>query len=145
MGILDIFKKSFKPRTDRDPLPGSEYPTKVIVLKGKDFDKAASKYPFLLLEFHADWCAPCQHMKPKIKWLGKELTGKVVVGTVDVERQKELASRFRVRSIPKMILLHYGEHVESWMGFKDITRLSKDLLKCHQEYEQAISGHDEAE
>ncbi|MEA3559217.1 MAG: thioredoxin family protein [Candidatus Thermoplasmatota archaeon] len=142
MGILDIFKKGFKPITDRDPLPLDEFPTRAIILKEKDFEKAARKYPFLLLEFHADWCAPCKHMKPKIKWLAKELSGKVVVGTVDVERQRGLASRFRVRGIPRMILLHYGDNVESWMGFRDITKLSKDLLRYHRQYEEAMSESD---
>lgn len=140
MGFFDIFKKGFEPRIDIDPPEKDEYPSREITIKENSFDKVSGKYPFLLLEFHADWCGPCKHMKPKVKWLAKELKGKVVVGTVDVERQKGLASRFKVRGIPRMILLHYGESVDSWMGARDISRISKELLRYHKQYEQTLLG-----
>ena len=72
-----------------------------------------------LVDFWAPWCGPCQMLGPVIDELAGEYAGRIKVGKVDVDNNKELARRFKVMSIPTVILLENGEEVERFVGVKD--------------------------
>ena len=141
MGLKDIFHRGFKPKTDKRPPVGLDYPSGGMVLDERRHDEVIHGYPFVLLEFFAVWCAPCNKMRPKMKWLAKEMKGKVLVATVDVGSQKRLAGRYGVKGVPRFILLHFGEEVESFQGVQDVTRLSRKLDSYHRAYVETVEGH----
>jgi thioredoxin 1 len=69
-----------------------------------------------LIYFHADWCGPCQPMKPIIKEIEAEMQDKLKVTRVDVDQQQEMASKYGVMSIPTFIFLKEGKEEERLIG-----------------------------
>ncbi len=53
-----------------------------------------------LIDFYADWCAPCRMVAPVLEELAKEYAGKINIYKIDTEDQQELAAIFGIRSIP---------------------------------------------
>jgi thioredoxin len=70
----------------------------------------------VLLDFWAVWCAPCRLIAPLIDQLAKELSGKVRVGKLDVDQNQLTAARYRVQSIPTLLILKDGQEVNRLVG-----------------------------
>jgi thioredoxin len=56
-----------------------------------------------VIDFYADWCKPCRMVAPIMDDLAKEYDGKVKIYKVDVDKEKQLAAVFQVRSIPAVL------------------------------------------
>ena len=70
----------------------------------------------VLVDFWADWCGPCRMLAPLIEDLAKEYEGKIKVGKVNVDEQQELAMKYRVVSIPTLVLFREGQAVNRLVG-----------------------------
>ena len=69
-----------------------------------------------ITDFYADWCGPCQAMKPIFAEVEKEYEGKVEFKKVDVEANGEEAQKFGVLSIPTFVITKDGEEVDRKSG-----------------------------
>ena len=69
----------------------------------------------VLIDFWATWCGPCQAVGPIIEEIAEERT-EIKVGKVNVDDYPELAARFRVMSIPTMILVKNGVEADRAVG-----------------------------
>jgi thioredoxin 1 len=81
------------------------------------------KSGIVLVDFWAAWCGPCKMMGPVLNDLAEEVNGKVTIGKINVEEQKVTASKFKIRSIPTMILFKNGIEIHRFIGFK-----SKEII-----------------
>jgi len=72
----------------------------------------------VLLDFWADWCAPCRMLSPVVEEIADELKDKIKVGKVNVDEQPELASAFKVFSIPMLVVMKNGKIVNSSVGLQ---------------------------
>ena len=63
----------------------------------------------VFVDFWATWCGPCSMISPIVEELAKEYEGKVNFVKVDVDQNKELASRYNVFSIPNLVIFRNGE------------------------------------
>ncbi|MCD7861466.1 MAG: thioredoxin [Oscillospiraceae bacterium] len=70
----------------------------------------------VLLDFWASWCGPCRMLSPVVDELSEEYSGKIMFGKVNVDEQPELATAYRVRSIPTLIYFKSGEVMETSVG-----------------------------
>lgn len=70
----------------------------------------------VLVDFYADWCGPCKMMAPVIENLAVEYAGKINVGKLNVDTSQASAVKYRVMSIPTMILFVNGEVKETIVG-----------------------------
>lgn len=70
----------------------------------------------VLIDFWATWCAPCQMLLPIIEELSEELES-VKVCKINVDEEREIASKYNVMSIPTLILLKDGQVSETSVGF----------------------------
>lgn len=85
-----------------------------------------------LVDFWAQWCAPCLAADPVLEELAKEYDGKVNFAKVNVDGNSPLAARYGVAAIPTMIIFKDGQPVQQIIGFKrkkDLMRIIDDLLQ----------------
>lgn len=76
----------------------------------------ASKNTPVLVDFWAEWCAPCRALKPLLEKLADEFEGRILVAKVDTEQQQELAARFGIRGIPDVRAFVDGAVVDGFTG-----------------------------
>ncbi len=81
----------------------------------------------VLVDFYADWCGPCKMLGPVIADLAKEYEGRVKVAKANVDEQMELAQKFRVVSIPTILIFNKGEVVKQFVGFTAKQQLAEAL------------------
>ena len=72
----------------------------------------------VLVDFWASWCGPCRMLAPVIEEIAKEYDGKIKVGKVNVDNEQELAIKFKIVSIPTVLLFKNGEIADKSIGFK---------------------------
>ena len=77
-----------------------------------------------LLDFYAEWCPPCQQMKPIFEELGKEFEGRVEFKKIDIDKEGEKAAKFKVMSVPTFVIIKDGQEVSRKMG-----ALSREVFK----------------
>ena len=70
----------------------------------------------VLVDFWAEWCAPCRAIAPLLDSLADEFSGKVTVAKVDVDSNQKYAGEFGVRGIPTLIMFNGGEKVDMVVG-----------------------------
>jgi thioredoxin 1 len=58
-----------------------------------------------IIDFYADWCAPCRMVSPILEGLAKEYDGKIHVFKVNTEEEPELSAMFGIRSIPSLLFV----------------------------------------
>ena len=87
-----------------------------IKVTNKDFENIISNNDIALIDFYADWCGPCKALSPIIDDIAKNETH-IAVGKVNVEEEKELATKYGVRSIPTMVVFKNGKEVNRLVGF----------------------------
>jgi thioredoxin 2 len=73
----------------------------------------------VIVDFHADWCAPCRATAPELEAFARERTGELVVLKVDTERVPSVAGRFSIRGIPTLIAFLGGREVRRHVGMAD--------------------------
>ena len=96
----------------------------VLTITEENFEKEVIKSDVpVLLDFWATWCAPCRMLGPTIEALADELAGKVKVGKINVDEQPNLASAFRVMSIPTVTLTKGNNLIMQTVGVR-----TKDVL-----------------
>ena len=71
-----------------------------------------------MVDFWAEWCGPCKALAPVIDDLATTYAGKVKVGKVDTDANREISVRFSVSAIPTVILFDKGEIVEKFVGLR---------------------------
>ena len=90
----------------------------------------ASELP-VLIDLHADWCAPCKQLAPIVAEVAEELAGKLKVVKIDVDHNPAIAQSFRVQSIPMLVVIAGGKVAGHHMGLLDkrgLLELVKPLL-----------------
>ena len=101
---------------------------KVLTLTDKNFQQQ-TKNKVVLVDFWATWCAPCRMMAPVLNDVATELTGNSHVGKVDIQQYESLAQKFKVRSIPTLILFKNGTEINRFVGIKSKEFLLKEIAK----------------
>lgn len=81
----------------------------------------------VLVDFYADWCAPCRAQGPIVDQIAKEYSGRAKVGKVDVDAHPALAREYGVQSIPTLVVFNNGAVVQQLVGTQSKTVLSSKL------------------
>jgi thioredoxin len=77
----------------------------------------------VLVDFWAEWCAPCKAIAPAVHEIAQEYDGKLTVGKLDVDSNADTPARLGILGIPTLILFKDGQAVERITGF-----ITKDKL-----------------
>ena len=85
----------------------------------EDFDRTvlSSDAP-VLVDFYADWCAPCKYVAPLMDELAQTHQGTLLVVKIDTDEAPDLSQKLSIRGIPTLILFEGGEEVGRSVGFE---------------------------
>lgn len=92
-------------------------------------DYISSEIP-ILVDFYADWCAPCQRMLKIIPRLAESVQGRALIGKVNVDEQMNIRTKYQVKGIPTFILFEKGEVIERWAGIKTLLEMQR-IIESH--------------
>jgi thioredoxin 1 len=93
------------------------------------FDAELGKHPeVLMVDFWAEWCAPCRAIAPTLEELARESAGRVSLAKVNVDEQPGLAARYGIRSIPTILFVKGGKVVDQVVGAVPKAQLKKKLV-----------------
>ena len=91
--------------------------SKTIELTDSNFDEEISSREVpILVDYWAEWCGPCKMVGPILEELANDFEGKLVVGKVDVDTNKDSAAKQKVMSIPTLVLFKNGQPVDQRVG-----------------------------
>jgi thioredoxin 1 len=91
--------------------------------------RAGSAPPPTLLEFYADWCAPCHLVSPILKELSVEFEGRFRVIRVNVDTEGALVERYEVYSVPTVVFIRDEAEIGRITGAKDRDLYRQEILK----------------
>lgn len=86
-------------------------------------EQVANSETPVLVDFWAEWCGPCRMLAPTIEELASEYAGKVIVGKLNTDENRDVAVKFGISAIPTLILFKGGEVAQKLVGMspkKDI-------------------------
>jgi len=94
--------------------------TQPIVLHDANFDRilADAEHP-VLFEFWASWCHHCSALAPVIDEVATELDGKIIVGQINCDLNRDLCKRYEVKAIPALFLAKQGKVIGTILNPKD--------------------------
>ncbi len=84
-----------------------------------------------LIDFYADWCAPCKMIAPILEELSKEYEGKVDIYKINTEEEIELSGAFGIRSIPSLLFIPkegQPQMAQGALGKDELKKVIEDVL-----------------
>ena len=97
--------------------------------KTEEFDSVVEAAPLAMVDFWASWCGPCMALSPVIESLAEKYEGKVLIGKVNVDEERELAIRYGVMSIPTVVFLKNGREFDRKVGLMPAEAFTQVLDK----------------
>jgi len=81
----------------------------------------------VVVDFWAEWCGPCQMMKPVFEELSKEYVSKVKFGKMDVDTYQKVATQYGIRSIPTLLFFKDGKVISQVVGMTNKKSLKEKI------------------
>ena len=94
------------------------------------FSFASADETLRIIKFEADWCGPCQQMKPGFDKVSKSLSDSARFETVNVDDQPSIADRYNVSALPTVIAVKNGKEIARLTGYQSTMKL-KSFVKKH--------------
>ncbi len=89
----------------------------MIILTDENFEEEVLKADLpVLVDFYADWCGPCQMLKPIIEELSEEYQAKARIAKINVDEAPKTAEKYGIMSIPTVILFKEGKEITRQTG-----------------------------
>lgn len=90
---------------------------------------AVTQKGLVMVDFWATWCPPCKRMAPILDEVATNVSGKVTIAKVDVDKNRELASQFNIQGIPTLILFKDGKEINRFVGLQTKEYLLQQLTQ----------------
>ena len=83
----------------------------------------------VLVDFWAEWCMPCRMVAPTIEAVASKFSGRVKVGKVDTDANRDISAKLGISAIPTIILFNNGEVVRKFVGMTSEEEFSQEMEK----------------
>ncbi len=85
---------------------------KILGMCSQEYEELVKANPKILVNFYAEWCAPCKKMAPYMLQIQKELAGKITVVRLNADEHKTLINQLKIDELPA--LFYYDNQKEVW-------------------------------
>lgn len=103
---------------------------KAQYVEADEFDRLLNDEALVVADYTASWCGPCRITAPLIDRLAEEYQDRATVIKIDIDKHKDSAKKYGIRSIPAVLMFKDGEQVENLVG-----------KKSYEEYSGALDKH----
>ena len=100
-------------------------PNTPLLINDSNMDSTVKKYPVIVVDCWTPWCGPCRLVGPVIEELAREMQGKVVFGKLNVDENMATSAKYRIMSIPTLLIFKNGKLIDSIIG-----AMPKEMLKA---------------
>lgn len=83
-----------------------------------------------MVDFWAEWCAPCKMIAPTVEALAEEYAGKIRIGKLNIDENPSTPTKFGIRGIPTLIIFKNGEPFNQIVGVKSKADLKSAIEKA---------------
>ena len=94
----------------------------VLNVNKENFDSVKNSSKAVLLDFYADWCGPCRMVSPIVEEIAAE-NPQYLIGKINVDKEPELAEKFKVLSIPTLAVIKNGAVINRSVGARPKTEI----------------------
>lgn len=98
---------------------------KVIKLDASNFNDFI-KADICVVDFYADWCAPCRAMAPILEKFAQE-NKNIKVGKINIDNAQQIATKYEIHSIPCFIVFKNGKEINRMLGSSDFASFSSEI------------------
>jgi len=113
-----IRQRKLREITGRSKAEGSneDWPGEPLEVTDASFSQVIERYPLVVVDCWAAWCAPCRMIAPVVEELAREYKGKIVFGKLDVDSNSATAMQYGIMSIPTLLVFKDRQLVEKLIG-----------------------------
>jgi thioredoxin 1 len=128
---MDLFKRmASRKQAEETSTDGHAHVAEPRHVSGEEFDTVILGSPIpAVVDFSAEWCAPCHAIAPSVASLAREFEGRVLVAKLDADEAPEIVTRYAVMSIPTVIYFQNGQEVDRVVGLTRYETLKAKVEK----------------
>jgi thioredoxin 1 len=101
----------------------------VAITQSEFDDQVLNSDQPVLVDFWADWCAPCRALAPVMESISQDYSGRAKVAKLDIDANQQIALQYGIRSIPTVMLFDKGQVVDALIGVQPKAAYEQSLDK----------------
>lgn len=108
----------------------------IFDVTGANFEQLVIENSFhkpVLVDFWADWCAPCKALMPLLAQIAESYQGELLLAKVNCDVEQDIVMRFGIRSLPTVVLFKDGQPVDGFAGAQPESQI-RALLEPHRKH-----------
>jgi thioredoxin 1 len=117
-------REMMRKRGDKADDPTDGWPTMPIELADATFNEVICRYPLVVVDCWAEWCAPCRMVGPVVEELARDYRGRIVFGKLNVDSNVRTPQQYGIMSIPTLLVFKNGQLANQLVG-----AMPRDMLE----------------
>ena len=101
----------------------------IAVTESEFSDQVLNSEKPVLVDFWAEWCAPCRALAPVMESLSEDYSGRATIAKLDIDANQQIAMQYGIRSIPTVMLFDKGQVVDALIGVQPKAAYEQSLDK----------------